>query len=144
MTDAFVKGFIKAARAEGCTTGEALDIFKWAVSTGAFQTPSFSPPKPVNPNPPIVDTMAPSKMFPMPGNNPGASGGLGGTGGLGASGGLGSLGSGQQQPAASNFGFNINQTGLGGVNNSVSSAPSSPVNSVLNKPTAAPAMAPTM
>ncbi|RTL07595.1 hypothetical protein EKK58_00040 [Candidatus Dependentiae bacterium] len=137
MTDAFVKGFMKAAQAEGCTAGEAIDILKWAMSTGAFQTPSFSPPKPINPNPPIVDTMAPSKMFPMPGTNPGASGGLG------AAGGLGSLGTGQQ-PAASNFGFNINQTGLGGVNNSVSSAPSSSVNSVLNKPTAAPAMAPTM
>lgn len=140
MTDAFVKGFMKAAQVSGCTAGQALDILKWANATGAFSTPSFSPPKPVNPNPPIIDTMAPSKMFPMPGNNPGASGG---TGGLGSAGGLGSPGTGQQ-PTSSNFGFNINQTGLGGVNNSVSSAPSSPVNSVLNKPTAAPAMAPVM
>ena len=138
MTTAFIKGFTKEAQVHGCTVGEALDILKWAMSTGAFSTPSFSPPKPVNPNPPIVDTMAPSKMFPMPGNNPGAQGG-----GLGTSGGMGSLGSGQQ-PTSSNFGFNINQTGLGGVNNSVSSAPSSPVNTVLNKPTAAPAVAPSM
>lgn len=139
MTTAFIKGFLKEAQAHGCSVGQALDILKWANIGGSFATPSFSPPKPVNPNPPIIDTMAPSKMFPLPGSNPGS------TGGLGAAGGLGSLGTGQQAPVASNFGFNINQTGLGGVNNSVSSAPSSSsVNTVLNKPTAAPAVAPSM
>lgn len=143
MTQAFINGFLKEAQANGCTLGEALDVLKYAMQTGAFQTPSFSPPKPVNPNPPIVDSMQPSKLFPMPGNNPGASGGLGSAGSLGSGGGLGSLGSGQA--TSSNFGFNINQTGLGGVNNSVSSAPPSSVNSVLNKPvTPAAAPAPTM
>lgn len=143
MTQAFINGFLKEARASGCSFGEALDVLKYAMQTGAFQTPSFAPPKPVNPNPPIVDSMKPSQLFPMPGNNPGATGGMSAAGSLGSGGGLGSLGTGQA--GASNFGFNINQTGLGGVNNSVSSAPPSSINSVLNKPlTPAAAPAPTM
>lgn len=143
MTQSFLNGFLKEAQTAGCSLGQALDILKYALQTGAFSTPSFSPPKPINPNPPIVDSMQPSKLFPMPGTNPGASGGLSMAGSLSSGGGLGSLGTGQQ-PAASNFGFNINQTGLGGVNNSVSSAPTSSVNSVLNKPVAAASPAPTM
>lgn len=143
MKQAFIKGFLKEARANGCSIGEAFDILKHAIQTGAFSTPSFSPPKPVNPNPPIVDSMQPSRLFPMPGTNPGATGGLSSAGSLGSGGGLGSLGSGQQ-PTSSNFGFNINQTGLGGVNNSVSSAPASSISNVLNKPVATVAPVPTM
>lgn len=133
MKQAFVNGFLKTAQDQGCTLGEAWDIFKMAVANGSFSTPSFAPTQPINPNPPIVDTVKPSSLFPISGGNPGSTGGLGGSGGLsslGTGAGSGSLGSGQQQ----NFGFNINQTGLGGVNNSVTSAPPSTINSVLNKP----------
>ena len=134
MNKAFINGFLKEAMTRGCTPGEAWDIYKSAFSSGgAFATPSFAPPQPVNPNPPIIDTVKPPSIFPTAGANPGASGGLGGAG---------SLGSGSAP--GQNYGFNINQTGQGGVNNSVTSAPPSSVNSVLNKPVAAPAVGPSM
>lgn len=116
MTTGFISGFLKEARAHGCTVGEAYEVLKLALATGAF------PSTPPNPNPPIVDSLAPSRLFPVAGTNPGATTGPSSTGGLGS-----------LAPAAPTPGFNINQTGLGGVNNSVNSAPSSSVNSVLNK-----------
>ena len=130
-TNAFVKGFLKSACAHGCTIGEAWDMYKFAFG-GIPPTPSYAPTQPINPNPPIIDTVKPSSMFPVSG---GASGGMGSLG-SGTSGGVGSLGGGGSGAlsAPKNFGFNINQTGMGGVNNSVTSAPGSSVNSVLNKP----------
>lgn len=132
MNEGFIRGFLKEAQAHGCSQGEAWDILK-AATSGAFPTPSFSPPAAPNPNPPIVDSVKPSTLFPISGNNPGSQGGMG------------SLGTSSLAPAPkqNNFGFNINQTGLGGINNSVTSAPPAPVNNVLNKavmPSAAPSM----
>lgn len=122
MHPSFYQGFVKAAVASGFTTGQAIDFFKNAIASGAFSTPSFTPPQQPAPTTPIVDTMKPSSMFPSPTN-----GSLGKpVGGLGTT------------PSPQNFGFNINQTGLGGINNSVTSAPSSTINGVLNKPVGAP------
>ena len=115
---------------QGFSIGQAIDLYKAGMQTGSFTTPSFAPSQPVNPTPPLIDTVKPSSMFPSPTSSPN-------NGSLGKPvGGLGTTPTSSPQPQ--NFGFNINQTGLGGVNNSVTSSPSSNINSVLNKPVGAP------
>lgn len=117
-TKAFIQGFLKAAQAEGCSLGEAWDIYKHAFNT--FAPPMFSNRGPVNSSPPMFGTQ----------NSFGTATGSGST----PTNMVGSLSN--STGSKNNLGFNLDQTGSGGVNNSVTSAPSTSVNNVLNKPVA--------
>lgn len=112
MNESFINGFLKEAQSKGCTLGEAWDILKCASMNGNLLTPA--------PAKPLVDTIKPSTMFPMPSSTSNNSGSW--------------LSTKPTSQATQNF----NQMGQGGANNNVTSALPSSINSAMNKPTPAP------
>lgn len=69
MQESFKLGFIQEAIKTGCTKGEAIDLFKYAIANGFTPPPPAPMQAPTAPQPPInplVNTQQPTKNFAGP------------------------------------------------------------------------------